>query len=179
MIWLQNTVKSGTALVDDFHANSPVKINLHILIIFHVATKAFDQRELEYILVNDGWHNLLKLGEGTSRKAIFASSRDIMQVNIDRGHVGHLHDVECPKKKSVCVLSDPEVGDFEGISMRGVNYVRALSEVDYQLLLWNPTPIAPIFVSHGSQIITIANFCETTRLKTVCAADVGVGVMFM
>ena len=38
------------------------------------------------------------------------------------------------KEIGVCVLSDSEVGDFEGISMRGVNCARALSEVDYQLI---------------------------------------------
>ena len=56
-----------------------------------------------------------------------------MQVIMDRGHVGHLNDVKCQKKKSACVLSD-RAGDFEGISMWGVNCVRALSEVDYQLI---------------------------------------------
>ena len=72
MIWLQNTVKSGTAVVDDFHANSPVKINSHVLIIFHPATKVFDhQRGLEYNSVHDGCHNLLNLGEGTSSKLYF------------------------------------------------------------------------------------------------------------
>ena len=53
MIWLQNTVKSGTAVVHDFHANSRVKINSQVFIMFHPATKFFHQRELEYILVHD------------------------------------------------------------------------------------------------------------------------------
>ena len=72
---------------------------------------------------------MLKLGEGTSRKVIFASYLDTMAANFDRRHVGHLHDVECPKKKSVRVFNDPGVGYYEGISVRGVNCVRALSEV--------------------------------------------------
>ena len=42
-------------------------------IIFDPVTKAFDQRELECNSIHDGCHNLLKLGEGTSRKAIFYS----------------------------------------------------------------------------------------------------------
>ena len=41
-------------ILDDFHANSPVKINSYVLIIFHPATKVFDQRGLEYNSVHDG-----------------------------------------------------------------------------------------------------------------------------
>jgi hypothetical protein len=66
--------------------------------------------------VHSGCHNMLKLGEGTSRKAIYL---DTMEVNIDRGHVGHLINVKCQKNKSACVLSDPGAESFEGISIRG------------------------------------------------------------
>lgn len=85
-------------------------------IIFDSVTKEFDQRELEYNLIHDGCHNLLKLGEGTSRKAIFYSYRGAMKVNTgmdSRGHVGHLNDVKCQKRsRCVCFVTQARGGHF-------------------------------------------------------------------
>ena len=145
MIWLQNVVKSGTAVVDDFHANSPVKIKLHVSDYIWSSNEVW----VALHLVHDGCHNLLKLGGSTSTKAIIDSSRDtIMQVNIGRGHVGHLNHVECQKKKSVCGSCDPGADALEGIRMKRVNCVRALSEVDYQLfILWLDTDCSKFRIS--------------------------------
>ena len=134
MVWLHMCVKSGMAVVDDFHAIPPVDLLSHIFQFFDKAKGIFDADDLKIILVYDGYRNPLKEGEDQSRKSQIDKSREAMMDVINSGSIDREDEFKKHKKSSVYVRCDLVANSVEWARRRGVQCVGAPFEADYQLV---------------------------------------------
>ena len=134
IIWLHMCVKSGMAMVDDFHALPPVDLLSHIFQFFDKAKGILDANKLKIILVYDRYRNPLKEGEDQSRKSQIDKSHEAMMDVIISDSIDREDEFKMHKKTYVYVRCDLVTNIVEWASRRGVQCVGAPFEADYQLV---------------------------------------------